>query len=79
MNKPITLLAVAWLLSGCASQPQYFDSNAAVDMNPLCASRPDNPNEPVSKDCERKSGVTWAPDPKSKEPIDLSGARKKDN
>lgn len=69
--------SLAALLAGCASQPEYYDTNAAVDMNPLCASRPDNPNEPVSKDCERASGVRWSQDDKRSEPLDLSGAKKK--
>ncbi|MGX5729469.1 hypothetical protein ACWKWK_02935 [Pseudoxanthomonas beigongshangi] len=73
------LLGVAVVLAGCASQPDYYDTNAAVDANPLCASRPDNPNEPVSKDCERSSGVRWSQDGKGSQPLDLSGAKKKDD
>jgi hypothetical protein len=73
------LLALAVVLAGCASQPEYFSTNAAVDGNPLCASRPDNPNEPVSKDCERTSGVRWSQDDKNSQPLDLSGAKKKDD
>jgi hypothetical protein len=73
------LLALAVVLAGCASQPEYYDTNAAVDMNPLCAGRPDNPNDPVSKDCERTSGVRWSQDEKSSQPLDLSGAKKKDD
>ncbi|MBB3276334.1 MULTISPECIES: hypothetical protein [Pseudoxanthomonas] len=73
------LLVFAVVLAGCASQPEYYDTNAAVDMNPLCAGRPDNPNDPVSKDCERTSGVRWSQDEKSSQPLDLSGAKKKDD
>lgn len=73
------LLVFAMVLAGCASQPEYYDTNAAVDMNPLCASRPDNPNDPVSKDCERNSGVRWSQDDKSSQPLDLGGAKKKDD
>lgn len=71
------LLGFALVLAGCASQPDYYDTNAAVDANPLCASRPDNPNDPVSKDCERSSGARWSHDDKSSQPLDLSGAKKK--
>ena len=73
------LLVFAVVLAGCASQPEYYDTNTAVDMNPLCAGRPDNPNDPVSKDCERTSGVRWSQDEKSSQPLDLSGAKKKDD
>lgn len=73
------LLVFAVVLAGCASQPEYYDTNAAVDMNPLCAGLPDNPNDPVSKDCERTSGVRWSQDEKSSQPLDLSGAKKKDD
>lgn len=71
------LLGFAVVLAGCASQPDYYDTNAAVDANPLCASRSDNPNDPVSKDCERSSGARWSQDDKSSQPLDLSGAKKK--
>lgn len=77
MIRSIWVLAAALTLSGCASRPEYFDTNAAVDRNPLCASRPDHPNEPVSKECERVTGARWSRDAKASEPLDLSGAKKK--
>lgn len=52
---------VLWLLAlstaACGSI-EYRDTNAAVDANPLCASAPDRPGEPVSQACERKSETT---------------------
>ncbi len=48
----VAALALPLLLCACQST-DYRDTNAAVDANPLCASRPDRPGEPVSRDCER--------------------------
>ena len=45
------------VLAGCAASPEYRDTNAAVDANPLCASRPDQPNAPVALDCRRESSA----------------------
>lgn len=45
------------LLAGCAASPEYRDTNAAVDANPLCASRPDQPDAPVSVDCRRETST----------------------
>jgi hypothetical protein len=59
-------------LAGCASGPEYFDTNAAVDRNPACASRPDHPNTPVPSGCERATGARWS---NKGEPVDLSGAK----
>lgn len=42
-------------LAGCATALEFRDSNAAVDADPLCASRPDQPNEPVAERCKRSS------------------------
>lgn len=49
--RALSVLALA-LLAACSSY-EYRDTNAAVDANPLCMSRPSQPGEPVSRDCER--------------------------
>jgi hypothetical protein len=68
-------LAVAASAGGCGGV-QYRDSNAAVDANPLCASAPSQPGEPVSKDCERVREATWSSDDARRdEPLDFSGKR----
>ena len=65
------LLLVASAIAACGA-PQVRDTNAAVDANPLCVSQPDQPGQPVSKDCERKTEATWSSDDaKSSEPIDF--------
>ena len=53
---PIALAIAALLLAGCAGTAEYYDPNAAVDANPLCASRADRPGEPVASDCVRSRG-----------------------
>ncbi len=67
------LLALA--ATGCAGHYTYEDTNAAVDANPMCGSRPDNPHDPVSMDCERKTQGTWSSEPASKDQptLDFSG------
>jgi len=61
--------------SGCGGV-EYRDTNAAVDANPLCASRSDRPGEPVAKDCERERAATWSSEPKAQDkPLDFSGRR----
>jgi hypothetical protein len=71
-------LVAVLLLSACGSI-EYRDTSAAVDANPLCASRPDQPNEPVSRDCERKQDATWSTERKrDAAPLDFSGKRKDD-
>lgn len=67
-------LALTCLLAGCAGAGDYKDTNAAVDANPLCTSRPDRPGEPVSKDCERTQSYQLKSNSDSK-PIDLSGKK----
>lgn len=51
-------LAAALSLAACGTM-EYRDTNAAVDSNPLCVSRPDQPGEPVSRDCERYREGVW--------------------
>ncbi|TWT22348.1 hypothetical protein FQY83_04775 [Luteimonas marina] len=78
MRMPTAMLLVAALATGCASQ-DYRDTNAAVDANPACASRPDRPGEPVSAACERKAEATWSSERKSGDrPIDFSRKPKDD-
>ncbi|MGY1459495.1 MULTISPECIES: hypothetical protein [unclassified Luteimonas] len=55
MRFALALCAAAFVLAGCAGMSEYHDTNAAVDANPMCVSRPDRPGEPVSRDCERRS------------------------
>jgi hypothetical protein len=70
------LFATAVSMSACGGV-EYRDTNAAVDANPLCASAPNRPGEPVSKDCERTSEATWSTEDKSSgEPLDFSGGHK---
>jgi len=70
---PIVLALAA---SACGGM-EYKDTNAAVDANPLCVSRPDRPGEPVAKECERKTETSWSSESnkKSDEPIDFSGKK----
>jgi len=70
-------LALAIVLPAAAcSGVDYRDSNAAVDANPLCASAPSQPGEPVSTDCERVREATWSSEgSESEQPLDFSGKR----
>ena len=68
---------VLLLASACAST-EHRDTNAAVDANPLCASRPDRPGEPVPAECERKSTTTWSSERKAETRLDFSGRPKDD-
>ena len=61
-------------LAGCASH-ELRDSNAAVDANPLCASRPDRPGEPVPRECERTTEASWSTERRDSAPIDFSRKR----
>ena len=75
-SRAMALLAIALSASAC-SGVEYRDSNAAVDANPLCASAPSQPGEPVSKDCERTREATWNSEDKQQgEPLDFSGGGK---
>lgn len=74
MRLPI-LLAIVICASACGGV-EYRDTNAAVDANPLCASAPSQPGEPVSLACERKSEAAWGSGPEGDgEPLDFSGKR----
>jgi hypothetical protein len=68
-------LSLAMAIAGCSSM-EYKDTNARVDADPLCASAPDRPGEPVSARCKRESGVIYSTD-KPSEPLDLSGKSRK--
>lgn len=75
MRHIVSACAVAMLLlAGCAGTSEHFDTNAAVDANPLCASRPDRPGEPVSRDCERSMGGSISSERES-QPIDFRKGR----
>src|SRR5690606_11348032 len=74
MRLPV-LLAIVVTASACGGV-EYRDSNAAVDANPLCASAPSQPGEPMSKDCERVREATWSGEDKDQgEPLDFSGKK----
>lgn len=80
MRLPLLLAVLIPALSatGC-SGIDYHDTNAEVDANPLCASRPDRPGEPVAAECKRERAATWTSEPKTQDkPIDFSGSRGKD-
>lgn len=70
MRHAIAACAAALALAACGSTPDYFDTNAAVDANPLCASRGDRPGEPTSADCLRERGGSISSERPS-EPVDF--------
>ena len=75
MRLPMTACVFsALLLAGCAGTSDYRDTNAAVDANPLCASRPDPPGEPVARDCERRSEGSFSTQRESR-PVDFRKGR----
>lgn len=67
-------LVLPLLVSACGSM-EMRDTNAAVDADPLCASQPNQPNEPTAARCERKTEVTFE---RNSEPLDLSGKSRDD-
>ncbi len=66
---------ICWLMAlaaaGCGSV-EYRDTNAAVNANPLCVSAPDQPNQPVAKDCVREQSATWRSERQDSK-VDFSG------
>ena len=61
--RPHMLRHTPWLLlvlaaTACGSV-EYRDTHAAVNANPLCVSEPDQPNQPVARDCVREQSATW--------------------
>lgn len=70
MRLALALCAAVFVLAGCAGSTHYLDTNAAVDANPMCVSRPDRPGEPVSRDCERKSEGSISSE-RASQPIDF--------
>lgn len=66
---PTVMLVLPLLLSACGSM-QMRDTNAAVDADPLCASQPNQPNEPTAARCERRTEVKYQ---RKDEPLDLGG------
>lgn len=73
-NKTPLAMLLAVSLAGCASY-ELRDSNAAVDANPLCASRPDRPGEPVPRECERATEASWSTERRDSAPVDFSRKR----
>ncbi len=76
MKKTMALLMLAAMAGGCASYG-YADTNAAVDADPACASRPDRPGEPVSISCQRKAEASWS-SRRDSTPVDFSRRPKDD-
>ncbi len=75
MRKGTMIVALAaGLAAGCAAY-DVRDTNAAVDRNPACASRPDRPGEPMPRECERKAEASWSSDRRDGAPIDFSRKR----
>jgi hypothetical protein len=71
----VVLISITLTASACGGV-EYRDSNAAVDANPLCASAPNRPGEPVSVDCERTREATWSSERSQQgEPLDFSGSK----
>lgn len=62
-------LPLALVLAGCATTAEYRDTRAAVDADPLCASQPNGPHDPVALRCERQSTVELKR--REAEPLDL--------
>ena len=69
--RSLPALLLAFGMAACGSV-EYRDTNAAVDANPLCVSRPDQPNETPSQDCVREQRASWNADRK-REPVDFGG------
>lgn len=76
MRMGMAAVLVMLLATGCASY-KVSDSNAAVDGNPLCASRADRPGEPVAAGCERKAEASWSTGSRESTPVEFG--RKKDD
>lgn len=57
--------------TGCGSV-EYRDTNAALNANPLCVSEPDQPNQPVARDCTREQSATWRSERQDAK-VDFSG------
>lgn len=72
MRMPV-IAGALFLLAGCGFYA-YRDANPAVDANPLCVSRPSQPGEPVSRDCERAHQGQWRSE-RSGQPVDFKQPR----
>jgi hypothetical protein len=68
-------LVLPVLVSACGSM-EVRDTNAAVDADPLCASQPNQPNEPTGARCKRRTEVKFE---RKREPLDLSGKSDSDD
>jgi hypothetical protein len=78
MHRLVLPLFAAAAFTGCGTV-EYRDTNAAVDADPLCASQPDRPGEPIAKRCERVSGGKITFGESKSEPLDLKGTARKDD
>ena len=67
-------LVLPLLVTACGSM-EVRDTNAAVDADPLCASQPNQPNEPTGARCERRTEVKFE---RKREPLDLRGESRED-
>lgn len=74
LRTSILAIAAVMGLAGCAGV-EHRDTNAAVDRNPLCASRSDRPGEPLDPACERKSETRWSSERKDSAPVDFGPRR----
>lgn len=74
----LLLPALMLALAGCGSTVEYRDTNAAVDADPLCASRPDRPGEPVAQRCVRETGGELRLGDRDQAPLDLSGRSRRE-
>ena len=74
MRNTMIMLLAASLVAGCAGY-EVRDTNAAVDRNPACASRPDRPGEPLPRECERTTEAGWSSERRESTPIDFSRKR----
>lgn len=77
MRSLLFLALIAAATTGCGSV-EYRDTNNNVNANPMCASDPDRPGEPVALACERKTETVFSTERKEP-PLDLSGKSGKDD
>ncbi|MGJ4730853.1 hypothetical protein [Luteimonas sp. SDU101] len=74
IRNTLSILLATGLLTACAGY-EVRGNAASVDRNPLCASRPDRPGEPVPRECERSTEATWSTERRDSAPIDFSRKR----
>jgi len=76
MRLSLPMLCLLLPLASACSSMEVRDTNAAVDADPLCASQPSQPNEPIATRCERRTEVKFE---RKSEPLDLSGKSRDDD